>query len=183
MEESHPAIQQPDDGGSSVGSQVAGQATLISQVHDADPNTWCNGDDRVCYKTLHSTRAIYREQRNPGFMTERSNLTIQNYWVLVLIFLGNCNKHLHSNDQLKKRLYSKIFIFPRSLTGCQEARQQTYPVAPAPAPPPSTPAQCGCKQSTTQRSLWWGTASCGCLEGCRWETAHGEAGTCCLQSP
>lgn len=46
MEESHAAVQQPDDGGSSVGSQVAGQAPLTPQVHDADPNTWCNGHIR-----------------------------------------------------------------------------------------------------------------------------------------
>lgn len=59
----------------------------------------------------------------------------------------------------------------------------TYQVAPAPAQPPSIQARCGCTQSTTPRSLWLGTASCGCLGGYHCETARGEAGTCCLQSP
>lgn len=47
MEEGHPAVHQPDDGGSAVNSQLVGQATLITQVHDANANTWCNSKNRM----------------------------------------------------------------------------------------------------------------------------------------
>lgn len=40
MEEGHPAVHQPDDGGSAVSSQLVGKATLITQVHDANAHTW-----------------------------------------------------------------------------------------------------------------------------------------------
>ncbi len=39
MEEGHPAVHQPDDGGSAVSSQLVGQSTLIKQVHNANTNT------------------------------------------------------------------------------------------------------------------------------------------------
>lgn len=61
--------------------------------------------------------------------------------------------------------------------------EQTHRVAPVPAQSPSIQVQCGYRQSTTQTSLWLGTASCGCLEGYHCETVRGEADTCCLQSP
>lgn len=54
MEECHPAVHQPDDGGSAVSSQVARQATLITQVHNANANTWCDSEKTDCYCTLYS---------------------------------------------------------------------------------------------------------------------------------
>lgn len=46
MEEGHPAVEQRDDGGSAVSSQLVGQTTLVTQVHDADAHAWCEGTNR-----------------------------------------------------------------------------------------------------------------------------------------
>lgn len=48
MEEGHPAVHQPDDGGSTVSSQLVGQSTLEAQVHNADANTWYKKSTSIC---------------------------------------------------------------------------------------------------------------------------------------
>ena len=40
MEEGHSAVHQPDDGWRTVNSQLVGQATLITQINNANANTW-----------------------------------------------------------------------------------------------------------------------------------------------
>lgn len=57
MEEGHPAVHQPDDGGSAVSSQLVGQATLITQVHNANANTLCNSKID-CYCTQWSKTQV-----------------------------------------------------------------------------------------------------------------------------
>lgn len=36
VEEGHPTVHQPNDGGSPISSQLVGQTTLRTHVHDAD---------------------------------------------------------------------------------------------------------------------------------------------------
>lgn len=79
-----------------------------------------------------------------------------------------------------------IMLLGETTLGHQSVRVlcwQTHRAAPAPAQSPSIQVQCGCRQSTTQWSLWLGMASCGCPEGYHCEIVRGEADTCCLQIP
>lgn len=52
MEEGHPAVHQPNDGGGAVGSQLVGQATLVTQVHDTNANTWCKSKKRLLLQLI-----------------------------------------------------------------------------------------------------------------------------------
>lgn len=70
MEECHPAVHQPDDGGSAVSSQVARQATLITQVHNADANTWCNVEKKqtaVGPHTVEQSRGVLAVKENTNY--------------------------------------------------------------------------------------------------------------------
>ena len=43
VEEGDAAVEQAQDGGRPVGPQLAGQAPLVPQVHDADADAWETG--------------------------------------------------------------------------------------------------------------------------------------------
>lgn len=47
VEEGHSAVHQPNDGGRTVSSQLVGQTTLITEVHNANAHTWCNRRNRL----------------------------------------------------------------------------------------------------------------------------------------
>lgn len=75
MEESHPAVHQPDDGGSAVSSQLVGQTTLITQVHNTNAHTWCSSKNRLY---------IYTVQQNTSALTMKETYNLKQKISIVL---------------------------------------------------------------------------------------------------
>lgn len=71
MEEGHSSVHHPDDGGSTVSSQLLGQSLIKAQVYNTDAYTWSKNNNRLhldlaqLSKTNPLPQQVKNKQINP----------------------------------------------------------------------------------------------------------------------
>lgn len=53
MEDGHSSVHHPDDGGSTVSSQLLGQSPIKAQVYNTDAYTWSKNNNRLQLDLAH----------------------------------------------------------------------------------------------------------------------------------